>query len=184
MKDPYEVLNVNRNASEEEIKSAYRKLCRKYHPDRYADNPLKDLAEEKMREINEAYDYIMNNKNNTGSNNYNSIRMDLQKGNIGEAERKLNTIDNKTAEWYFLMGIVYQGKGWYDGALDSINTAISMEPNNMEYRQAYDSLINANNSYRQPYKERGDKDLCQICTTLYCFDCLCESTGGDLIPCC
>ena len=54
-KDPYEVLGVRRGASEDEIKKAYRDLVKQYHPDRYKGNPLENLAEEKMQEINEAY---------------------------------------------------------------------------------------------------------------------------------
>ena len=52
----YEVLGVSKNATTAEIKSQYRKLARKYHPDNYVDNPLSDLAGEKMKEINEAYE--------------------------------------------------------------------------------------------------------------------------------
>ena len=59
MKDPYEILGVSRDATEEEIKKAYRELARKYHPDNYANSPLSDLASEKMKEINEAYDTII-----------------------------------------------------------------------------------------------------------------------------
>ena len=58
MKDPYSVLGVSQSASDDEIKRAYRELARKYHPDNYQNNPLADLAEEKMKEINEAYDTI------------------------------------------------------------------------------------------------------------------------------
>lgn len=58
MRDPYTVLGVSSNASDQEIKKAYRELARKYHPDNYVDNPLADLAEEKMKEINEAYEAI------------------------------------------------------------------------------------------------------------------------------
>jgi curved DNA-binding protein CbpA len=98
MKNPYEVLNIKEGASEEEIKKAYIELCKKYHPDKYSNNPLKDLAEEKMREINEAYDYLMENKNNNGYSNkkeytndtqlFREIRMDIQGSRLKEAEEK------------------------------------------------------------------------------------------------
>ena len=62
MNDPYKVLGVPQNASDAQIKEAYRELAKKYHPDKYINNPLADLAAEKMREINEAYDYLTKNK--------------------------------------------------------------------------------------------------------------------------
>ena len=58
MNDPYSVLGITPEATDEEVKQAYRALARKYHPDNYQDNPLADLAEEKMKEINEAYEAI------------------------------------------------------------------------------------------------------------------------------
>ena len=57
--NPYEVLGVSPSASDDEIKKAYRDLTRKYHPDANVDNPLADLAEEKFKEVQEAYDMIM-----------------------------------------------------------------------------------------------------------------------------
>ncbi len=67
MKDPYEVLGVSRTASDNEIKAAYRELVKKYHPDNYANNPLADLASEKVKEINEAYDAITRSRAGQGS---------------------------------------------------------------------------------------------------------------------
>ena len=67
--NPYEVLGVSENADEETIKKAYKELVKKYHPDRYINNPLADLAAEKMKEINKAYDMITNKRTatNTGT---------------------------------------------------------------------------------------------------------------------
>ncbi len=56
--DPYKVLGISPDATDEQVKAAYRDLARKYHPDNYANNPLADLAQEKMKQINEAYDTI------------------------------------------------------------------------------------------------------------------------------
>ena len=59
--NPYKVLEIDENATTEQIKEAYRRLVKKYHPDKYVDNPLSSLAEEKMREINQAYDMLTGN---------------------------------------------------------------------------------------------------------------------------
>ena len=67
MTDPYKVLNIPSTATDEEVKKAYRELARKYHPDNYHDNPLADLAQEKMKEINEAYDTIQRQRQGRGS---------------------------------------------------------------------------------------------------------------------
>ena len=62
--DPYKVLGVTPQTSDDDVKRAYRELARKYHPDNYVNNPLADLAETRMKEINEAYDMIMNERRN------------------------------------------------------------------------------------------------------------------------
>ena len=69
MNDPYEVLGVPKNATQDEIKAAYRKLAKQYHPDKYVGNPLSDLASEKFKEINEAYETLTNG-NASGKSSY------------------------------------------------------------------------------------------------------------------
>lgn len=206
MRNPYEVIGVKEGASKEEIKKAYREQAKKYHPDQYNNNPLKDLAEEKMRELNEAYDYLMNNSEssyrsegysessyssyrsseNNGYADYNSIRMDIQNGYIQRAESTLNNISVKDAEWNFLMGLVQLKKGWYDSANNYLSTACSLDPSNREYREALNAISRRNTSYRQPYNTRnyGNNDMCDLCVKLWCADTLCECFGGDLISCC
>ena len=66
MADPYQVLGISQSATDDEVKNAYRQLARKYHPDNYVDNPLADLATEKMKEINEAYDEIQRRRRGGG----------------------------------------------------------------------------------------------------------------------
>lgn len=201
MNNPYETLGIKEGASEEEIKKAYRELAKKFHPDQYGDNPLKNLAEDKMREINEAYDYLMRNKSSNNSyesssyegssygNSYEnqSVRMDIQNGNFAAAEEKLRNAKARDAEWNYLMGILAIRKGWYSQGYNYLNTATRLDPSNMEYRQAFNQVNSTYNNYREPYyntRRSGDNDLCQMCATLWCCDTLCECFGGDIVPCC
>ena len=93
MNDPYSVLGVSPNASDEEIKKAYRELARKYHPDNYQNNPLADLAEEKMKEINEAYETIT--KQRSGGGGYINVRPADTAGRAMAADT--NTVINRAA---------------------------------------------------------------------------------------
>ena len=74
MKDPYQVLGVAQNATDEEIKDAYRALVKKYHPDKFADSDLAEIANEKMKEVNAAYDEIQKSRsgNSRSGQSYNS----------------------------------------------------------------------------------------------------------------
>lgn len=195
MNNPYEVLGIRQNASEDEIKSAYRELVKKYHPDKYQNNPLADLAKEKLQEVNEAYDYLMKNGKAAGNydnsysraenNNsygqttaaYNDIRGIIDSGNLSFAEKKLSQIKNRDAEWFFLAGMISYKKGWYDDALTKVHTAVNMNPNNLEYQNAYNSLMNAGRAYQNNSFGRGypnDDMVCKLCMAYSCFDCFCD----------
>ena len=96
MRNPYEVLGLKDGASIEEVKKAYRELVKKYHPDRYMDNPLSELAEEKLREINEAYDYIIKNTGNG------QRRLHHQRGRI-PVQWVLTVAIRMTTRWYTVL---------------------------------------------------------------------------------
>lgn len=188
MKDPYEVLGVPHGASEDEIKKAYRDLARKYHPDNYTNNPLADLAQEKMKEINEAYDTLMKGggtSNSSTASNYrgqsssgelNEVRELIRQGRLDAAEAKLDGIAAHNAEWYYLRGVIAQRRGWMDEAAQNFRIASNMDPGNFEYRNAANAASGGGAyTYRQEqYGGNQSDDLCNLCSTLMCLNCLCD----------
>ena len=192
MNDPYSVLGISANATDDEVKKAYRELARKYHPDNYHDNPLADLAQEKMKEINEAYNSILRMRDGGGSGRrsggYTSasgaspestrVRAAINSGDLRLAEELLRAFPARNAEWYFLMGSMYYRKGWIDDALQHFQTAVRMEPNNNEYRQALAIMNQGGSPYspygRGPLSHQGGCDACDICTAMLCMNMCCR----------
>ena len=166
--DPYKVLGVSPDASDEEIKRAYRRLAKQYHPDR---NPGDPVAAKKMQEINAAYEQIKNPgayKQTSGGQGYGydpfggwqqqSYTQDqylqaaynyILYGRYGEALNILNRITDKTARWYYLSALANDGLGNQVTALEHIRRAVSMEPDNAEYLQTLDEIQNGGAAYRR-----------------------------------
>ena len=204
MNDPYKVLGISPSATDDEVKEAYRGLAKKYHPDQYAESPLKDLADEKMKEINEAYDRITdmrkagsgrgysgayNNVNSSGRSGFNDVRGLIMSGRIADAEQILNGVppERRNAEWYFLKGSVLYRRGWLSEAREHFSRACQMDPGNTEYQQALSQAMSqSSGAYGgyAPNARSGDCNTCDICSSLICADCCCECMGGDLIGCC
>lgn len=207
MMDPYKVLGVSPNATDQQVKEAYRELAKKYHPDAYADNSLADLASEKMKEINEAYDTIMNmrrsgnNQGNrygsssSGASQFADIRRLINENRTVEAEELLDGIppQSRDAEWHFLKGSIQYKKGYLDSAYTYFSTACRMNPTNAEYAAALNTLNyqrmggtypGRNGGYRMDATPIVGCSPCDLCCGLMYADCCCECLGGDLIDCC
>ena len=187
--NPYRVLGVSESATQEEIRAAYLALVKKYHPDRYADGPLKDMAEEKLKEINRAYELIgkrqgtaesagasygyERNPGNTGYHGPNAagfarVRSLISHNNLGAAAAILDSIRMRNAEWNYLYGIIYLRQGWYEKARACMQRAYEEEPTNSEYRNAYIALSRT----RTTSAGRDAKDtLYDDCSTLLCCNC-------------
>jgi molecular chaperone DnaJ len=197
MGDPYEILGIKPGASEAEIKKAYRDLVKKYHPDQYENNPLGDLANEKMQEINEAYDFLMKDGGSGRggargfgggasargarrpvSPEYNEIRRSIDRGDIADAERRLSQMQTRDAEWHFLSGMIQLRRGWYDQAVGSIQTAVSMDPQNYEYQNALNQIMGQTTGYRQNSYQSGygdaQRQMCQCMGAYCCLESCCD----------
>jgi len=211
MTDPYEVLNVPNTATDDEIKRAYRELARKYHPDNYHDNPLADLAQEKMKEINAAYDAIQRERKGhasgpaaggyqyqeqsyggyqrqTGSTVFYQVRMAINRNDLGMAEQLLSRINDHNGEWNYLMGTICYRRGWVDEARRYYQTACQMDPGNQEYRQTLHFVENNREGYRPEGYDVfstgcGRGNVCGQLACLYLF-CMGGSTCGMRFFCC
>ena len=227
MTDPYQVLGVSRDASTEEIKKAYRALSRKYHPDANINNPNKAEAEEKFKQVQQAYKQIMEEKENGTSSyssqgsyggSYGSGGYGGSYGNGGyggykygkstegaglraaanylnnmryqEAMRVLNNISRHNAQWYYLHAIANAGLGNNISAVQDAQTAVNMEPDNMQYRQLLSQLQGGGQWYTdmgQGYGyERAGGDMGKWCCECLAINALCNCCcyGGRGFYCC
>ena len=181
MFDPYSVLGVSRDASDEEIKKAYRRLSRKYHPDANINNPNKAQAEEKFKGVQQAYDQIMKERE-YGSSSYGgyngggfggfggqsaagyqdeeSIRRQaasnyIQSGHYQEAMNVLSSLKQRIGQWYYLSSIANMGLGNNMNALSDIREAVRLEPDNMQYRMMLQRMESGGTWYQEQQNPFG-----------------------------
>ncbi len=211
MKDPYEVLGVSRDASMDQIKKAYHSLSRKYHPDANVNNPLADLAAEKFKEVQQAYDTIVKQRESgnsygygsanagygysgsasssgyTGNNDYSMVYTYLRAQRYREALNLLSGMPHD-AHWYYLSAFANAGCGNNWQALNHAQQAVQMEPNNAEYRNLLNQLQGFGRGYTTTGGSYGRRtstgdDCCDAYCTLCLADSCCECMGGDLCTC-
>ncbi len=172
MIDPYRVLGVSPSASDDEIKKAYRNLSRKYHPDANVNNPNKAQAEEKFKEIQAAYNQIMDERQNGGPSfggssygysrdnyndySYSQASMEMQAAanyiNARQFAQAINVLqsmpdEKRNGQWYFFAAVASQGLGNLNDAREYIRRAIALEPSNFRYRQFQQSIDWSNGWY-------------------------------------
>lgn len=169
MRDPYIVLGVSRNATNDEIKKAYRALCRKYHPDANINNPNKAQAEEMFKEVGEAYSRIMDERSGKTQSSYTdtsgageasdsrlrAAAAYIQRGYFRESINVLNSITERNAMWYYLSAIANARLGNNLIAREYARTAASMEPGNATYQQL-SQMLNGGGQFYQDYRTTGN----------------------------
>lgn len=199
--DPYKVLGVSPNATDDEIKQAYRRLAKQYHPDR---NPGDAAAAKKMQQINAAYEQIKNPEKqqpNTGYGSYGGYgqyqstdsqpsgdpyqQAAYQYIRFGRHREALNALQNSTernARWYYLSALANDGLGNQVTAMEHIRRAVSMEPDNPEYLQTLNRMENGGATYRQQAGQFQGFDLggnpCMNLCLCYLFNLFCCGGRG------
>ena len=216
MSDPYKVLNVSPDATDDEIKKAYRSLAKKYHPDKYQNSPLAEQAAEKMKDINAAYDQIVSDRKNGtsagssrghggyrnaggyyrqnrydprreggyyseqgGNSIFTNVRILINQRRYDEAEQILAGVPptERTAEWYYLMGVICYIRGRLDEAVNYINTSCMLDPDNSEYQSMQRDINEMRSGARGGYQRQssGGCDMCSVCSCMLCASqCCCD----------
>ena len=183
MEDPYKVLGVSPDASDEEIKRAYRALAKEYHPDL---NPGDETAAKRMQQINAAYEQIKNPEKantqgsqsgsaggygydpfggfggyqrsyseNVGDRYQQSAYQYIRRGYYQEALNVLSNSTQRDAQWYYLSALANDGVGNQVTALEHIRRAVSMDPGNQEYLSTLNDIENGGAAYRRQANHFG-----------------------------
>lgn len=208
--DPYKVLGVSRDASEEEIKKAYRNLSRRYHPDANINNPNKDQAEEKFKELQQAYEQIMKERELGVTGEYGGFGsywsgqaqqgaqgMDedtvhlsaaanyINSGHYKEAWNVLSGIANRDSRWYYYSAIANYNLGNNVNALDYAKRAAAMEPGNIQYQMLLSQMEGGNSWYGQRGQRYGSpyRGSGDCCTQLCLLNLCCNCCGGGICCC-
>lgn len=211
MLDPYRVLGVSRDASMDEIKKAYRNLSRKYHPDANLNNPNKEEAEEKFKQVQQAYDQIVKEREqgtsssgSWGGSGYGGFGGGYQEqedqysmemraaanyinaGHYQEALNVLGRMAERNAEWYYLHGVANAGLGSTASAMEDARKAVELEPDNMRFQQFYQQMQSGGQWYQSMGSgygyQRPSSGMGNCCCECLCLNALCS--GCCCVPCC
>lgn len=202
MSDPYKILGIDRSASDDEVKKAYRSMSRKYHPDANVNAPNPKEIEERFKEIQQAYHQIMEEREHGYSSssfggysyqyqqryggaydNEDMTRMQAAANYINshhyqEALNVLSSIKDKNAQWFFFSAVAHAGTGNNVTALDYAKKASTMDPGNIEYRQLVQQLESGGTWYQGMGNPFGSpfasNDLCtKLCMANLLCNCCC-----------
>lgn len=196
--DPYQILGITRDASDEEVKKAYRALAKKYHPDANIGDPNQELYTEKFKQVQNAYKTIMdsrkhgyqntNNQYQSSDYGYAQVISLINARRYQEAMLILDGISNKDAAWFYYAALSQQGLGNIVAAMDLARTACQLDPMNFEFRMFYNNLTATSRQYRNTSTNYGRNtyQMDQCCFSLMMFNCfssMCCGMPGFFLCC-
>ena len=214
--NPFVILGIDENASQSEILDAYKKKRSEYQEHLFDAGEAGDTAARKITELDDAYQRAMEiamdkaTVSGEGESTFEAVKQAIRAKNPEDAQKALDDISNRSAEWHYYQSIVFYEKNWLNDSKKQLEIALSMDPGNEKYARALDNLKKKIDGSR-PYDKDGSNDIyhqstqqqgggrsyrqrdagadaadgcCAACQALWCADCCCECMGGDLIRCC
>ena len=163
--DAFEVLGVSRDATQEEVQTAYRCRVKRCHPDQFQNKDEQDRAQEELIQLNLAYEEAMRV---TAQRRPRLLTVSLseakrqarnlhEQGRPESALRQLMRADGKDAEWYFLQGDILMTLKQYGTAHQSYREAVRREPDNMQFRRGALNAAVAVREHSKPMRRAMDK---------------------------
>lgn len=138
LNDFHRKLNIAENATETEIRAAYRALARKWHPDRFQEGPERAWAEKQMIEINQAYNSLLNRAKPVSpvapGERFTEVRLLIEAGQLSRARQLMCAMDERSAEWNFHFGQMLLKRSDYEKASFYLHIAAKQAPDKEEYR--------------------------------------------------
>lgn len=194
----YKILEVDENATDEEIKASYERLKAKYNEDKWLDGEEGNEAARRLDKLEVAYNAVMDERrestNATGSSDaYAEVTQAIKAGDLSKAQDLLDAFNERTAEWHYLQSVVFYKKNWLSDSKKQLEIALQMDPTNQKYRNAHDNLLKqmdytsqaggVNTSYGRPVEREmgGGGNWCSTCATM-CYTYLCMNCLFNL--CC
>lgn len=200
-RNPYEVLQVTKDTPDDEIRSSYREIARRYEEESLQNQEGVPPLEQRIEELNEAYDAIMLERRQAqngptvstqpgpseganGSQRLTDIRMLIQNKRLLEANELLDGIPTgrRDGEWYFLRGTIQYEQGRLEDAMENCRRAMQMDPNNAEYQSAYTQMkwqweTGRPSDQFNRGQNVGGCSMCDICLSVYCASTCCSCFG-------
>ena len=197
MKEYYKILNLNQDATNEEIEKAYKELKEKYSRDRFLEGNAGNEAAKNLTKLETAYHEIMESRktvNNSGEDfvfDFSEIEKLIKEGKLSAAQDLLDSFNDRPAEWHYLQSVVFYKKNWINESKKQLEIAMNMEPHNSKYSDSYTKLKlkmdyndkqfhSGNANYGAGYQEQPrqmggtDNSCLTFCATWCCMDMLCN----------
>lgn len=193
MQEYYKILGLSENASVEEVERAYNALKTKYSKDRFLEGEAGNEAAKMLTKVETAYYEIMASKNTNGnedafSTDFSQVEIAIKEGKINNAQKMLDDISNRNAEWHYLQSVIFYKKNWTNESKKQLEIAMNMEPHNTKYSSAYEKLKqkmefaekqfhsgNANYSNNQSFTGQDDRQMggnfCSNMAECFCYSC-------------